>query len=210
MPCLSEIKWNLNRFVFCLSNFQLFDSLAKKKTKKKKVPFDLDAEIGESGGDNVEKGDASKEQDAANEFDENLDLESFGKKKKKKKKPFNLDELEQNLPTETDENKDEGVNDGAGEEGANVEEEFDFDVDFSKTKKKKKKKKDLDELVAEPLDENQQAAADHGNVSYILHSLRHKSASPTIDWHFSFISSWIHAFSPCVNKSRKGFLWISV
>lgn len=123
----------------------------------------MDAEFGESG-DNAEKEDASKEQDAAIEFDENLDLESFGKKKKKKKKPFNLDELEQNLPTETDENRDEAVNEGAGEEGVNVENDYDLDVDFSKTKKKKKKKKDLDELVAEPLDENQQALADHGNV----------------------------------------------
>lgn len=160
---------------------QLFDSLAKKKNKKKKVPFDLDAEIGETG-DNVEKEDASKEQDAANEFDENLDLESFGKKKKKKKKPFNLDELEQNLPTEIDENRDEAVNEGAGEEGANVEDDYDLDVDFSKTKKKKKKKKDLDELVAEPLDEIQQALADNGNdlifrfgVFYIFLFSCHKS-----------------------------------
>lgn len=152
-------------FNFHHSSFQLFDSLAKKKIKKKKVPFDLDAEIGETG-DNAEKEDASKEQDGANEFDENLDLESFGKKKKKKKKPFNLDELEQNLPVETEENNDEGVNEGVAEEGANVEEDYDFDVDFSKTKKKKKKKKDLDELVAEPLDENQQALADHGNVKW--------------------------------------------
>lgn len=157
---------NSMEFSFCLFfviQFQLFDSLAKKKNKKKKVPFDLDAEIGEIG-DNAEKEDASKEQDGANEFDENLDLESFGKKKKKKKKPFNLDELEQNLPTETDENRDDGINEGAGEEGANVEDDYDLDVDFSKTKKKKKKKKDLDELVAEPLDEHQQALADHGKA----------------------------------------------
>lgn len=139
--------------------------MAKKKPKKKKVPFDLDAEIGETG-DNAEKEDASKENDAGNEFDENLDLENFGKKKKKKKKPFNLEELEQNLPAETDETKGEdGVNEGAAEEGANVEDDYDMDLDFSK-KKKKKKKKDLDELVAEPLDDGgENQLAENGKLT---------------------------------------------
>jgi len=105
---------------------------------------------------NAEKEDARKE-DGGNDFDENLDLENFGKKKKKKKKPFNLDELENNLPVENEEPSESGaLNEGGGEEGGNADEEYDLDVDFSKTKKKKKKKKDLDELVAEKLEEEVQ------------------------------------------------------
>lgn len=136
-----------------------------KKKKKKKTPFDLDAALGDS---NAEKEDATKENDGgANEFDENLDLENFGKKKKKKKKPFNLDELENNLPSgDGDDKKDDAINDGAGEDGANIE-NYDLDLDFSKTKKKKKKKKELDELVAEKTaEEQQQIQSENGkNIS---------------------------------------------
>lgn len=107
----------------------------------------------------------------ANELDENLDLENFGKKKKKKKKPFNMDELENNLPsTEGDDKKDDAVNDVAGDEGGNVENDYDFDLDFMKTKKKKKKKKELDELVAEKTEEQQQIQQDNGTLPvYFLH-----------------------------------------
>lgn len=133
-----------------------------KKKKKKKSPFDLDAALGETN-DNAEKEDGNKENDANNEFDENLDLENFGKKKKKKKKPFNLDELENNLPTEPDDKKEDGLNEGAVEDAGNVEDDYDLDVDFSKTKKKKKKKKELDELVSEKTDESQLAPTDNGN-----------------------------------------------
>lgn len=102
-----------------------------------------------------------KENDAGtNELD---DLENFGKKKKKKKKPFNMDELENNLPsTEGDDKKDDAVNDVAGDEGGNVENDYDFDLDFMKTKKKKKKKKDLDELVADKIEEEAQIQSDNG------------------------------------------------
>lgn len=108
---------------------------------------------------------SGKENDA-NELDENLDLENFGKKKKKKKKPFNLDELENNLPsTDGDDKKDDAVNDVAGDDGGNVENDYDFDLDFMKTKKKKKKKKELDELVAEKTEaEQQQIQQDNGTL----------------------------------------------
>jgi len=135
----------------------ILDLTLMKKKKKKKVPYDLDEAVDDAVTDqNAEKEDARKE-DGGNDFDENLDLENFGKKKKKKKKPFNLDELENNLPVESEEPSEGGmVNEGAGEEGGNADEEYDLDVDFSKTKKKKKKKKDLDELVAEKLEEEVQ------------------------------------------------------
>lgn len=113
---------------------------------------------------------SGKENDGGpNDFDENLDLENFGKKKKKKKKPFNLEELENNLPTgDGDEKKEDGVNDVAGDEGGNVENDYDLDLDFSKTKKKKKKKKELDELVAEKTEEQQQQQLqfDNGKIVY--------------------------------------------
>lgn len=138
----------------------IFDPSLVKKKKKKKAPFDLDAALADptdSAGDNAEKEDTGKENDGGNDFDENLDLESFGKKKKKKKKPFNLDELDQNLPAENEDKKDEAGIDGNAEDAGNVEDEYDLDLDFSKTKKKKKKKKELDELVAEKTDESAQA-----------------------------------------------------
>lgn len=128
---------------------------ATKKKKKKKKPFDLDEALAEDTNEqNAEKEDALKE-DGGNNFDDNLDLENFGKKKKKKKKPFNADELENNLPAESEEpSEGGGNNDGAGEEGGNADDDINLEVDFSKTtKKKKKKKKDLDELVAEKLEE---------------------------------------------------------
>jgi len=133
----------------------IFDPALVKKKKKKKSPFDLDAALTDpsANADDAEKEDSTKENDAGNEFDENLDLETFGKKKKKKKKPFNLDDLENSLPVEVDEKKEDATNDGVGDDAGNVEDDYDLDVDFSKTKKKKKKKKELDELVAEKTEE---------------------------------------------------------
>jgi len=133
----------------------IFDPSLVKKKKKKKSPFDLDGALADQT-DSVdgEKEDTSK--DAGNDFDENLDLESFGKKKKKKKKPFNLEDLEANLPADADDNKEEAVADGANEDGGNVEDDYDLDVDFSKTKKKKKKKKELEDLVAEKGEDGEQ------------------------------------------------------
>lgn len=91
-----------------------------------------------------------------------------GKKKKKKKKIFNVEDKETNLPTGDagEENADDGGQDGgAGDDGGNMEEDYDFDVDFSKTKKKKKKKKDLDELVAEKLEEDVQTNKENSKLS---------------------------------------------
>lgn len=166
-PLQLNLSTSTNKYVvdFCIfSVCQIFDPSLVKKKKKKKSPFDLDGALGESGVDNAdndEKEDASK--DAGNDFDENLDLESFGKKKKKKKKPFNLDELENNLPVESDDRKGEDGGEGGADEGGNVEDELDLDVDFSKTKKKKKKKKELDELVAEKIDAADEGQKENGN-----------------------------------------------
>lgn len=140
----------------------IFDPALAKKKKKKKTPFDLDAALGDSNADNVDKDEGKENDGGANEFDENLDLENFGKKKKKKKKPFNLDELENNLPSgESEDKKEDAINDAAGDEGGNIENDYDLDLDFSKTKKKKKKKKELDELVAEKTEEQQQVQSEN-------------------------------------------------
>lgn len=163
-------EFNVKRKLFRNLNlllFQILDPTLMKKKKKKKIPFDLEEALADDVTDqNAEKEDSRKD-DGGNDFDENLDLENFGKKKKKKKKPFNLDELENNLPVETEEPSGEAsaVNEGAGEEGGNADEEYDLDVDFSKTKKKKKKKKDLDELVAEKLEEEVQINKENGKFN---------------------------------------------
>ncbi|XP_053683494.1 eukaryotic translation initiation factor 2 subunit 2 [Sabethes cyaneus] len=147
----------------------IFDPSLMKKKKKKKTPFDLDGALGVDDGD-VETpttGDGSLPLDSnnaigldgvtANDLDDNLDLESFGKKKKKKKKPFNLDELDTALAvasegkTESEkEGKEAGKMDDAdgavfsiGDDGLDDD---DMKIDFS-MKKKKKKKKDLTELM---------------------------------------------------------------
>lgn len=142
--------------------FQLFDPSLQKKKKSKKTKFDLDAALADGGElndvptDNNDIAEPSKFDDV-NDLDENLDLENFGKKKKKKKKPFNLDELENALPTSNETNDlNNTVQDGADEDGGNVDEDFNLDVDFSKSKKKKKKKKDLEDLVADKLDDERE------------------------------------------------------
>ncbi|XP_030375227.1 eukaryotic translation initiation factor 2 subunit 2 [Scaptodrosophila lebanonensis] len=125
-----------------------FDPTLLKKKKKKKTTFDLDAALGLDDGKKEEPKDDEADDTATAEVEDNLDLESFGKKKKKKKKPFNLDELENALP-------------GEGDDIANIvateepeEEEINLDMDFSMAKKKKKsKKKDLDELFADKLED---------------------------------------------------------
>lgn len=133
-----------------------------KKKKKKKTPFDLDAALGESSADTAENNDAAKPSEAG-ATDENFDLEYFGKIKKKKKKVFNLDDLENNLPSaDADEKKDEAANEAAADEAANADNDYDLDLDFSKTKKKKKKKKEFVDLVADKSDEQQQNPSDSG------------------------------------------------
>lgn len=97
-----------------------------------------------------------------------LDLETFGKKKKKKKKPFNMEELEGALLTDT---REEQIVETTGAlDDTIVDDSFDLDMDFSKTKKKKKKKKDLDELMAETDDKQE----DKENGKYQLKTLLRK------------------------------------
>lgn len=141
---------------------QIFDPSLLKKKKTKKKPFDLDAALADNASTTV--GDEPTEE-GNDDFDDNLDLVTYGKKLRKKKKPFNLDEISDSLPVgEANEETDDtaAVDAGAGEDGEGQVEDFDMDVDFSKTKKKKKKKKDLDELVAEKLEEDIQTNKDNG------------------------------------------------
>lgn len=140
-----------------------FDPTLLKKKKKKKTTFDLDAALGlEEGNQKDEQKEEATTDALANEADDSLDLESFGKKKKKKKKPFNLEEIENALPASAQEgggsvnNADEGVGSGgSGGGGANAgddadDDDINLDMDFSQAKKKKKgKKKELDKLFAE-------------------------------------------------------------
>lgn len=119
------------------------------RKKKKKKTFDLDAVLP------FDLDDTKKEENieepsgeaAANDFDDNLDLESFGKKKKKKKKPFNLEEIENALPKENIER----VNEPSAEP---EDDDINLDMDFSMAKKKKKiRKKEIDELIADKKEE---------------------------------------------------------
>lgn len=82
----------------------------KKKKRKKKITFDLDADLNDEGSNDDATEDTAEEdtvtedkenqepEPAAIEDDRAMDLENFGKKKKKKKKVFNFDELEATLP----------------------------------------------------------------------------------------------------------------
>ncbi|KFM66939.1 Eukaryotic translation initiation factor 2 subunit 2, partial [Stegodyphus mimosarum] len=138
----------------------IFDPLLKKKKKKKKMPFDLSA-LEDNSTNDVGSGEFQPEDyvDHIVVKDENevlddredsvLDLDDFSglKKKKKKKKPFNLEELESNLPeVETKDESNILITDEKGMDEAAL----DDDLDFSLPKKKKKKKKiNIDELESE-------------------------------------------------------------
>ncbi|XP_014101217.2 eukaryotic translation initiation factor 2 subunit 2 [Bactrocera oleae] len=132
-----------------------FDPTLLKKKKKKKT-FVLDAALGIDDGSKQEepKEDAPLDSGAA-DLEDNLNLESFGKKKKKKKKPFNLDELEGALPS-AKEGEDEEINAAVLEEPEEPEEDdINLDMDFSTARKRKRtKKKDLDELFADKDEED--------------------------------------------------------
>jgi translation initiation factor 2 subunit 2 len=144
----------------------IFDPSLQKKKKKKKTAFDLDAALAAADApetstgtpvESIQNEDVKPNEDTGNDLDENLDLENFGKKKKRKKKPFNLDEIDNALPSVNEANNDEQIIAEQGQEdGANPEEDFDLDLDFSKTKKKKKKKKELEEILADKLDDDRE------------------------------------------------------
>jgi len=136
---------------------EIFDPSLKKKKKKKKTGFDIDAALaGESGM--VESNTAPEEeaavedepQPASEKVDDiglDDDLLNFSKKKKKKKKAFGLSELDDALPSATEEKQDDAFED------ANINEES---MDFSlPTKKKKKKKVKIAEGEEGVLDEDE-------------------------------------------------------
>ncbi|CAG2249798.1 PSMC6 [Mytilus edulis] len=136
--------------------------MKKKKKKKKKVPFDLDAAMGDPEGatdgaptpETTEIQEEPKENKSENQrekVDDDMSLEfSLGmKKKKKKKKAFELDDIGDALPEsnasetkEAPEDQDGGADDEApGDE--------DFNLALPTKKKKKKKKVDFDALESE-------------------------------------------------------------
>uniref|UniRef100_A0A1L8DS61 Eukaryotic translation initiation factor 2 subunit 2 n=1 Tax=Nyssomyia neivai TaxID=330878 RepID=A0A1L8DS61_9DIPT len=124
----------------------IFDTtFMQKKKKKKKTTFDLEAALAdgpESGSaapsdtpnatNNLDEGDAGDDQGI--DFNDDLDLETFGKKKKSKS------------ASQPAADKDK---DFAFDDGENQEEDYDLDMDFSMMKKKKKTKKRLDDLMVE-------------------------------------------------------------
>lgn len=103
--------------------------------------------------------DASAGDAAGMDMEDNLDLESFGKKKKKKKKPFNLEELDGALPKDGEEG-----NAGDEKSAEAMDDDINLDMDFSTSKKKKKtKKKDLDELFADKKGDDEDRSEDKEN-----------------------------------------------
>merc|ERR1712141_477661 len=115
---------------------EVFDPSLKKKKKKKKT-FDLDAAMEtqtENAAENAETGEDNKE--VAEKEEDDLDLESFGKKKKKKKKVVDFEGEEKGA-------EDAGEKEVAGEE----------DIDLESFGKKKKKKKNRDAMEMEDLEE---------------------------------------------------------
>ncbi|CAG9790898.1 unnamed protein product [Diatraea saccharalis] len=114
----------------------VFDPSLKKK-KKKKTGFDMEAALAEQENTSVEAPADTGDVDVPE--DDNLDLDTFGKKKKKKKKTFfNLEEMESALPDTPPAEEPEPQED-------EVIDDLVLDIDFSKSKKKKKKK-NVDEL----------------------------------------------------------------
>lgn len=119
----------------------IFDPSLMKKKKKKKTAFDLDSAMAAEAEEESTLGSAPAEDSnkAADDLDDDLDLEDFGKKKKKKKKkPFNEADLEGQLDGEGGEDQNEAAD----------KPEDDLDLDFASSKKKKRsKKKDLNEIL---------------------------------------------------------------
>lgn len=131
-----------------------------KKKKKKKTTFNLDEAMAE-GSESPEAVQDVEDGAGDLDMDDNLDLESFGKKKKKKKKPFSMEELDTAL--EKDESSNLEIIDEDG--GAGDEEEYNLDIDMSTKKKKKKKKMDINELIKE---EDNKDAEDRENGMFYL------------------------------------------
>lgn len=172
-PFFINEKMKVSKKLIIFLFVQIFDLSLQKKKKKKKTGFDLDAAQATETVDSSAVESTSVPDDFsrgagddAGDMDENLDLESFGKKKRKKKKPFNLEELDVALPTTTESQEENIFMEGVTEETGNADEEIEIDMDFSKTKKKKKKKKELEELVADKLEDD--ATDDKENSKFNL------------------------------------------
>lgn len=131
----------------------IFDpTMMKKKKKKKKTPFDLDAAMGETGGEATESSPAPAEPAAENgeskpeggdkkvedDFGLDDDFSSLPKKKKKKKKAFDMTEVEEALPKEEKASEDAG-NEEQGDDADMNEDSLDFSLPSKKKKKKKVK-----------------------------------------------------------------------
>lgn len=142
-----------------------FDPTMKKKKKKKKTGFDLDAAMGEdsaaadgqpSAPAPVEEEEPQPEPEVDTQDkgadDISLDFTNM-KKKKKKKKAFDLDDVADALPENTESSEVNDPNSTAAD--GDLE-----DLDFTKKKKKKKKVVTLDggadEAQVEPIDEDGQ------------------------------------------------------
>lgn len=128
---------------------QIFDPSLVKKKKKKKTAFDIDAALADGAQETAATETApTAENEESNtgdgiDLENDLDLETFGKKKRKKKKiGFNLDDVEAALPTGDDGNQDEES--GAPDEESSMGPDGTFDLGM---KKKKKKKTEINELL---------------------------------------------------------------
>ncbi|KAF8790818.1 Eukaryotic translation initiation factor 2 like protein [Argiope bruennichi] len=129
----------------------------KKKKKKKKMPFDPSAlednSTANEAGEFQQDDDTENIKDDVDGVDDKedavLDLDDFSglKKKKKKKKPFNLEELDSNIPESEPKDETSAVLTDDKDADDII---LDDDLDFSLPKKKKKKKKiNIDELESE-------------------------------------------------------------
>ncbi|KAH7642394.1 eukaryotic translation initiation factor 2 subunit 2-like protein [Dermatophagoides farinae] len=109
--------------------------LTTKKKKKTKKPYDfsaLDDEESSVKTESVNDSNVATETKTNDvPLDDDLDLADFSglKKKKKKKKPFNLEELENALPSESGEKESPG--DEKPDDSQATEAVDDFDLDFS-------------------------------------------------------------------------------
>lgn len=128
-------------------------SVMKKKKKKKKVPFDLDAAMGENEGaidgaptqettEEVPEEPVENKQDKEKKEDDDMSFNAGMKKKKKKKKAFDVDDLAEALPESSVAEESQPPEDQDG--GAIEEAPADEDFNLALPKKKKKKKKTLD------------------------------------------------------------------
>jgi len=143
-----------------------FDPSLKKKKKKKKTPFDLEGALNEGGADEAPE-------EPTKEDNEDIDLETFGKKKKKKKKV--LDDDEEKGDEEKDDIDDldlesfgkkkkkkknismKELEEALPEDKADDNEDVDLES-FGKRKKKKKRGDDA-------MDENKENEGDAGEVN---------------------------------------------